>query len=66
MKLIATVTLVTKTGHEVVPGSVVEVKDAAEAARLVKLGFAKPAEPAEPAEPAAQAAAGQGEEAAKP
>lgn len=63
MKLIATVTLVTKTGHEVVPGSVVEVKDAAEAARLVKLGFA---EPAEPAEPAAQAAAGQGDEAAQP
>lgn len=60
MKLIATVTLVTKTGHEVVPGSVVEVKDAAEAARLVKLGFA------EPAEPTAQAAAGQGEEAAQP
>ena len=63
MKLIATVTLVTKAGHEVLPGSIVEVKDAAEAARLVKLGFAKPAEPAEPA---AQAAAGQGEEAAKP
>ena len=60
MKLIATVTLVTKAGHEVLPGSIVEVKDAAEAARLVKLGFA------EPAEPAAQAAAGQGEEAAKP
>ena len=63
MKLIATITLVTKTGHEVVPGSVVEVKDAAEAARLVERGFA---EPAEPAEPAAQAAAGQGEEAATP
>lgn len=63
MKLIATVTLVTKAGYEVLPGSIVEVKDAAEAARLVKLGFA---EPAEPAEPAAQAAAGQGEEAAKP
>ena len=63
MKLIATVTLVTKAGHEVLPGSIVEVKDAAEAARLVKLGFA---EPAEPAEPAAQAAAGQGDEAAKP
>ena len=63
MKLIATITLVTKTGHEVVPGSVVEVKDAAEAARLVKLGFA---EPADKAEPAAQAAAGQGAEAAQP
>lgn len=63
MKIIATITLVTKAGHEVVPGSVVEVKDAAEAARLVDLGFA---EPADKADAAAQAAAGQGEEAAKP
>lgn len=46
MKLIATVTLVTKAGHEVAPGSVVEVKDADEAQRLITLGFADVPAPA--------------------
>ena len=41
MKLIAKVTLVTKSG-EAAPGSVVvDIKDADEAARLIALGFAE-------------------------
>lgn len=57
MKLIAKVTLVTKAG-EAAPGSVVDIKDAAEAARLIALGFAE--------DPAAQAAADAPEGEGKP
>lgn len=62
MKLIAKVTLVTRAG-EIQPGDEIEIKDKAEAARLIERGFA---EPADKADSAAQAAAGQGDEAAQP
>lgn len=40
MKLIAKVTLVTRAG-EIQPGNEIEIKDKAEAARLIERGFAE-------------------------
>lgn len=54
MKLIAKITLVTKAG-EAAPGSVVDIKDAAEAARLIERGFAE-APAAQPADEAPEGA----------
>lgn len=42
MKLIALITLVTEKG-EVLPGSEIEIKDTAEANRLISIGAAKAA-----------------------
>lgn len=54
MKLIAKVTLVTKTG-EVAPGAEIDIKDKAEAESLIARGFAALPVPKAAAEPDAAA-----------
>jgi hypothetical protein len=60
MKLIAKVTLVTRAG-EIQPGDEIEIKDKAEAARLIERGFAEaPAVKAEAAEEGGSGDGGEG------